>query len=230
MRRGAARLALSCVVGLLVQVLLPTSAHADDRGAPADSTTEAVREMLEGADGLRPAWNGAPVLVVLGSVMDYRAVEATARYRATGERLTGREQDELVVDLTEALATLTGGVLTAFAEVRIEPLGEGDTAVLFRRGTIVVGRFRGVRAQAGTIGYGGRTTRDGLITAGAVMLDRDYDRDSDLRHILRTHELGHALGYNHVLSATSIMNPRVGSPVTDVDRQAIQLAFAGSAD
>jgi len=230
MRSGAGHLALSCVVALLAQVLLPTAARADDGDELADRATAAVREMLEGADGLRRGWNETPVLVVLGSVMDYRVAEATASYQATGERLSGREQQELVVDLTEALATLTGGALTAFAEVRIEPLDEGETATLFRRGAIVVARFRGVRAQAGTIGYGGRTTRDGLITAGAVMLDRDYDRDSDRRRILRTHELGHALGYNHILSATSIMNPRVGSQVTDVDRQAIQLAFAPSAD
>jgi hypothetical protein len=68
-------------------------------------------------------------------------------------------------------------------------------------------------------------TRGGTITAGAVILDSDFDRQSDRRQLLRTHELGHALGYNHVESLRSVMNPRVGSELTDFDRTAIERAF-----
>ena len=81
------------------------------------------------------------------------------------------------------------------------------------------------------VGYSGRTTRDnGSITAASVILDRDFDRDSDQRQLLRTHELGHALGYNHVESRASVMNPRVGTEITNFDRLAIQLAFPASAE
>lgn len=45
------------------------------------------------------------------------------------------------------------------------------------------------------------------------------------RRLLRTHELGHALGFNHVKSRLSIMNPRIGPEVTALDRQIMMLAF-----
>jgi len=95
---------------------------------------------------------------------------------------------------------------------------------LFRRGTVVVGRFAGVQERSGTLGFGGRTARDGVITSGLVVLDHEFDSHSSRRRVLRMHELGHALGYNHVESRPSVMNPRVGSDLTDFDRAAIAFA------
>jgi predicted Zn-dependent protease len=46
-----------------------------------------------------------------------------------------------------------------------------------------------------------------------------------MRRLLRIHELGHALGYNHVKSRRSIMNPTLGSEPTDFDRRAAMVAF-----
>jgi len=40
------------------------------------------------------------------------------------------------------------------------------------------------------------------------------------------HELGHALGYQHVESRTSIMNPSVGPEPTEFDRLGAIIAFA----
>ena len=94
-----------------------------------------------------------------------------------------------------------------------------------RSGQIVVGRFRGVQARTGSLGYGGRLTHNATIVGAAVVLDAAFDRQSDRRELLRTHELGHALGYNHVESRPSVMNPRVGSAITEFDRAAIRLAF-----
>jgi len=51
---------------------------------------------------------------------------------------------------------------------------------------------------------------------------------ADNRRLLRTHELGHALGFNHVKSRVSIMNPRIGPEVTAFDRQVAMLAFPAS--
>ena len=45
------------------------------------------------------------------------------------------------------------------------------------------------------------------------------------RRLLRIHELGHALGYLHVTSRTSIMNPSIGPEPTDFDRAASKIAF-----
>ena len=78
-----------------------------------------------------------------------------------------------------------------------------------------------------TIGFGGRSTRGSTIRAGSIILDSDFDRTSDTRRLLRMHELGHALGYNHVQSRSSIMNPKLGSEVTSFDRSAARIAFQG---
>jgi predicted Zn-dependent protease len=55
-----------------------------------------------------------------------------------------------------------------------------------------------------------------------MMLDADFDRDSSQRRLLRTHELGHAIGYHHVTSRPSVMNPEVGNSITEFDRTAIR--------
>ena len=48
--------------------------------------------------------------------------------------------------------------------------------------------------------------------------------------MIRTHELGHALGYNHVESRPSIMNPRAGGGFTDFDREALRADISARAD
>jgi hypothetical protein len=97
-----------------------------------------------------------------------------------------------------------------------------------RPGQIVVGRYRGVKDRLNTIGVGGRLRSSGAIKGGTIFLDEDYDRTSSKRGLLRTHELGHALGYDHVESRPSIMNSRIGAEVTEFDRRAALVAFRES--
>jgi len=197
--------------------------------AGAGSESAALDEMLRGSKGRLQHWTHAPELVVLVSVMDYRGDGGTESV-ATDATLTDAEADGLVSDLTGALATLTDHNYVEFAAVRRETLAAGSRASISRRGQIVVGRYSGVRALAKTIGFGGRSAwADGTIASGAIVLDSDYDRTSDLRRLLRTHELGHALGYNHVQSHISIMNPRIGPELNDFDRMAAQIAFGAAA-
>jgi hypothetical protein len=66
---------------------------------------------------------------------------------------------------------------------------------------------------------------DGTVTAGAMFLDRDFDRNDSRRRLLRIHELGHALGYLHVTSRTSVMNPAIGPEPNDFDRAGAIIAF-----
>jgi len=191
---------------------------------PRAESNEDLQEALRGVAGRATRWAEAPSLLVLTSVMEYQSGTRT-EYQATADRLSDEETKALIVDLTAALAVLTGNTFTNFADVRLESPAAGTTASVMRPGQIVVGRYRGVRDQLKTIGVGGRYRRGGAIKAGTVFLDADYDQMSSKRALLRTHELGHALGYDHVDSRPSIMNPRIGAEITEYDRRAAVVAF-----
>jgi hypothetical protein len=202
---------------------------AMDARVTDENVSESVNEMLVAANGRRQHWTGVPELVVLTSVMEYQPGRRTD-YVATAISLSPDEVTELAADLTAALAVLTDNQYTTFATVTYERVSAGAEARIARPGQIVVGRYKGVRGMVNEIGMGGRTSRaDGTITSGAILLDSDYDREDSRRRLLRTHELGHALGYNHVQSRVSIMNPKIGSDITPTDRAAASLAFHASA-
>lgn len=205
----------------------PPVAHTDGgQGLYEEHRTDrlALDEMLRGTNETTLRWDRVPELVVLMPVMQYEKSQGT-QYRATAERLTGEEAAQLVADLTTALAVLTDNAFQGFAAVRHETVAAGEMVNVMRTGQIVVARYNGVRDQLATIGFGGRSTRGAIIRAGSIILDSDFDRTSDTRHLLRMHELGHALGYNHVQSRASIMNPKIGSEVTTFDRSAARIAF-----
>jgi hypothetical protein len=192
--------------------------------APQKESSEALDEVLRGVAGRATRWAEAPSLLVLTSVMEYQSGTRT-EYQATADRVSEEDTKALIADLTAALAVLTGNTFTKFADVRLESLAAGATASVMRTGQIVVGRYRGVRDQLKTIGVGGRFRSGGAIKAGTIFLDADYDRTSSKRALLRTHELGHALGYDHVDFRPSIMNPRIGAEITEYDRRAAVVAF-----
>ena len=204
----------------------PQALRVGDAGGirvnPADS--KAFDEMLHGEYATPLRWDRVPELVVLMPVMQYEKGRGT-QYRATAQQLTAEEADALVADLTRAISVLTDGVVQGFAAVRRETAAAGELVNVMRPGQIVVARYDGVRQQLSTIGFGGRSTRSDLIRAGSIILDNDFDRTSAQRRLLRTHELGHALGYNHVHSRASIMNPKIGHEPNDFDRAVARVAF-----
>ena len=208
-----------CLAGARAQAI------GGDRDDLSVSNTAALHELLEGSKGRRETWKTSPVLVIVTSVMDYASGDLMDGYSATDERLTDSERIALEADLTRALGELTGGQLTAFSEIRVESATAGQIVKVLRPGQIVTGRFRGVQAKTGSVGFGSRMTRGSQITAGAVMIDRDADRNQKQQAVIRTHELGHALGYNHVESRPSIMNPRAGGGLTAFDRDAFKVAY-----
>lgn len=193
----------------------------------SDAVSAAGRdEMLSSSEGQFKPWTRVPELTVLTSVMAYHSGQPTS-YVATSEQLTEQEVDELAADLTAALVLMTGNAYGQFAAIHREAVAPGTTLSILHRGGIVAGRFRSVQALTHTIGLGGRgRTADGTITSAAIILDSDFDRTSPKRRLLRTHELGHALGYGHVSSRRSIMNPTIGPEPTELDRRIAALAFA----
>jgi hypothetical protein len=196
--------------------------------ATAEAESRAVEEMLGGSNGRVEQWKEMPELVVLTSVMQFQAGES-AEYVATADVLRPEEVDDLATELTSALGLLTGHAFERFAAIRSETVVPGASVRVIRKHQIVVGRYRNVRHVAGILGLGGRSVRaDGVITGAAVILDDEYDRTGPSRVLLRIHELGHALGYHHVESRESIMNPRIGSGATDLDRRIATIAYRGS--
>jgi hypothetical protein len=157
--------------------------------------------------------------------MQYRTGSAET-YQATTEVLTDADVSQLVAHLTEGLALLTGNIHTSFESVSIERPAAGTEVSVLRTGSIVVGRYIGISNSAHTIGYGQwAAMSDGTIAGGATFLDRDFDRDDPRRRLLRIHELGHALGYQHVQATPSIMRPSIGPEPTEFDRQAARIAY-----
>jgi hypothetical protein len=140
--------------------------------------------------------------------------------------MSNDEVSEMIAHLTEGLALLTGGTYQAFATTAIERPENGERVSVWRAGTIVVGRYSGVTSTAGTVGYGQWAEEpDGTISGGATFLDKEFDRVDSRRRLLRIHELGHALGYQHVTLRPSIMNPSLGPQPTDFDRAGATIAF-----
>ena len=193
---------------------------------PMDFDLQAFDQMFRG-NGRIERWTSAPPLVVLTTVMNYETSFSDGQnYHATSEQLTDVETDVLISQLTDALALLTGNTFTAFASVERESAAAGALVDTLRPGKIVVGRYKGVQGLLNTIGFGRwATDASGQVAGGSIYLDRDYDKTSDKRKLLRTHELGHALGYNHVTVRTSIMNPAIGPEPTSFDRQGAVVAF-----
>ena len=202
----------------------PTSTPARLSLVPASFDLRAFDEMFRTANARLQRWTTRPSLVVLASVMNYRG--DANEYAATAEQMTDEEVNGLVTDLAEGLTLLTAGTYTSFTNVTIERPAAGVRASVARDGTIVVGRYAGIVSTASTIGYGRwAETNNGEVVAGAMFLDRGFDRTDERRRLLRIHELGHALGLTHVESRISIMNPAIGPEPTQFDRQSAAIAF-----
>jgi hypothetical protein len=191
---------------------------------PAAFDMTAFSEMVR-YEGKLQRWTTRPRLVVITSVMRFSAMRDDVFF-ATDEKISGFDVESIVTDMRNALALLTAGAFTDFSAVDRESVDVAQAVQTTRTGAIVVGRFSGIQAGAATIGYGRWAAQpDGTIVGGSVYLDRDFDVQSSQRVKLRTHEMGHALGYMHVNATTSIMNPVIGPDPTTFDRQAVRIAF-----
>jgi hypothetical protein len=192
---------------------------------PAAFDVEAFNQMFRETNNRLQRWTERPSLVVLGSVMKYVS-GARDEYEAVAEQMTDDETTAFVAHLNEGLALLTGGTYTHFASVIVERPRPGEQVNVQRAKTIVAGRYVGIHSLKNTIGYGAWAEQaDGAIVGGSMWLDRDFDRDSAQRRLLRIHELGHALGYNHVTARESVMNRTIGPEPTEFDRAGAVIAF-----
>jgi len=221
---SAIELTGAAVVERRTDVRLPVDGVVKFGLIPASFDLAAFNEMFRGSHERLQRWITAPSLVVLTTVMKFESSEASTA-EATSGQIPSADVDAMIRDLTDGLATLTANTYTAFAQVTRESTAPGSRASTARNGQIVVARFRDLRTMTSSVGFGRWAEReDGVITGGAMFLDATYDGTSEKRK-LRTHELGHALGYKHVTLRPSIMNPVLGYDVMDFDRQGAAIAF-----
>jgi hypothetical protein len=212
------------VVERQTTIKIPSAEPVRESLIPTSFDLTAFDQMFRGTGHLQ-RWTNAPGLVVLVKAMQYETFGTGDEYHATSEELTEAEASQLVEQLTEGLALLTGNTFTAFSSIELENPASGARVNTLRTGKIVVGRYKGVQSLANTVGFGRwATDGTGRVAGGSIYLDRDFDRSPDKR-LLRIHELGHALGYLHVTNRTSIMNPFIGPEPTAFDSQGATVAF-----
>ena len=171
-------------------------------------------------------WTSAPPLLIEARSLQFTDVNMMDAV-ALDDVMPDAEAASLVSDMTWALPQLTGGSFSNFASVSRQTAAQGTRVTLLNDDVITVSRVVGLTAATGFWGYGRwRFQNDGRVVAGIVMLDRDFDRSgSGFVRSLRSHELGHALGYNHVTARTSVMNSQARTEPNDFDRDAARIAF-----
>lgn len=173
-------------------------------------------------------WTSAPPLVVQSQVMQFTSAN-DASFVAVNETMTDAETNAMLADLSWALPQMTGGQFSNFASSSRGSGSAGSVITMRVNGQITVGRFAGLRATTGAVGLSTwQYQTDGRVVAGVIMLDRDFDQSGDgTIRAVRTHELGHALGYNHVTLALrqSVMNPTTRIEPNAGDLAATRLAF-----
>jgi hypothetical protein len=172
-------------------------------------------------------WESAPPLVIHQRAVAFTDVNMSEA-AAAAALMTGAELETLVGDLTWALPQLTGGTFDSFASVATQTAEPGSTVTLLNAGVITVVRVVGLASATGAWGwsrwlYG----TNGVVVGGLIMLDEEFERsDSTFRRSLHAHELGHALGYAHVATTPSVMNPHGRLEPTPFDLDATRIAFA----
>lgn len=184
-------------------------------------------QQLTGAGPGLTRWTTPPGLVVERRVLQFTNVNAAA-YEALEETLNGQETDEVIADMRAGYDLLTAGRIGPLASVMTQEAAAGATVSARQDGRIVVTRQAGLTKETGFWGYARwSTTAEGEVTSAVIILDRDFERSASVFHrSLRMHELGHALGCQHVSTGRlSVMNANARTEPNEFDRQSARLAM-----
>lgn len=192
---------------------------------PARFDLRSFDEMFRGRGALH-RWVEAPRLVIERRVLRFSNT-TDSHYEAGEALMTEEESAGLAADLAWALPQLTGGRFAAFASVDVVASEPGTSVPIGQNGVIFVARFEGLTDALGAWGYGRWAwNATGEVRRGAVMLDATFDSEPSVhRRSLRAHELGHALGCDHVSAPTSVMHVSARIEPTSFDLDAARIAF-----
>lgn len=171
-------------------------------------------------------WQTAPPLHLELRTLQFSTTGASEA-TAVEDDLSSAKAAVLLSDLSWALPRLTGGTFGSFATVTQADSAPGTSVTILNPGWITVCRIAGLTAATGYWGYARwLSTDDGTVTGGLVMIDRDFDESgSSFARSLRAHELGHALGYDHVTVRPSVMNADARTEPNGFDLDAAKVAF-----
>ncbi len=173
-------------------------------------------------------WTTVPPLKIETRTGQFTDIHSTT-ITTIGDSMSDVEYASVVSDLTTGLGALSGDTFTAFESIARQDSPQGTTVNVLEDDVITVMRVRGMENAIGAVGLGSALLlTDGTVVGGMVLLDRDYDQNrSGFGQQVRQHELGHAMGYSHVTSRDSVMNPVTGprAIINAADRLAAHVAF-----
>jgi hypothetical protein len=189
---------------------------------PAAFNSQAFDEMFRGfAAGVLTRWVDPPGLVIERSLLD-----EWDDSMATEAQLTDAEIGAAVSQMSAMLSELSGGVFQTFRSIEVVSTLPDMPLELKRSGAITMVHYTtpGVDSDGSRFcGRGGPSYNSTfIVSSGTIWLDRRW---ADCNPTTAGHELGHALGYNHVTSARSIMNAPSAPMLTDFDHEAALVAF-----
>jgi hypothetical protein len=172
-------------------------------------------------------WMATPPLVIERRALAFTAVDMTEAVAAEST-MSDEEAESLLADLIWALPQLTGGRITDFDVVAWQTAEPDATVHLLNPGVITVVRVAGLADATGAWGWSRWLfSSNGVVVGGLIMLDDAFERSgSPYRRSLRSHELGHALGYAHVSATGSVMNADGRVEPTPFDLDATRIAFS----
>ena len=191
---------------------------------PTTHDLDAFEEFSPRASGLQ-RWRRNPRLLVLSHAVDYSGATLGFREFPVVDRpISAGQRDCLASRIGASLAEMSGGHLAWDA---IE-MGDVEPGTRFRTdqtpdGTIVVLPSMALGSPGRGTAYLG--SEPFTLTRGAVWMDAEI-LNFCVVAVLYRHELGHALGYQHVTRTVSIMSPG-GLPAgpTEFDRNSIAILF-----
>lgn len=193
---------------------------------PSSFDLAAFDAMSRTHEGQLVRWTTQPNLIIQRNLLDY--ADDAGGFMVLNEAISDADLSCVEARAREAVSLISGSALSA---------GTSTTAAA-TAGTRVEGTAAGAitvwaaRNLGGSAGRGGISYRiPGLtVAAGVVFLEVAQPGNPNQAscagnvNVLR-HEIGHALGYQHVTTRASVMQPTNAPAPTDFDRQAFTVFY-----
>ena len=176
-----------------------------------------------GVTGLR-RWTQDPSLIVLTNVVEYDGVAYTPL--VTDRRVPEADFGCLLDGVQGAIAPMSDNVMTfKKIDVMSPPAGSRFSIPGTTEGTIVLAVARGLSANGRASAFAG--IQPEVLVRGVVWVSADnLPLCGSTAARVYPHELGHALGYQHVTLEASVMSGiQPTSALTAFDRDAIRIVY-----